>query len=101
MYKTFQEAIEETDFSSGRPKQDAVFDAFRSGKHVILKAPTGWCKTFAVNAALGGGHHIYSLPLRVLVNSLEESTVLHKSIAHHGQDRNHPFLDPGNDNDNP
>lgn len=81
MYKTFQEALNEVGFLSGRSGQDDVFDAFRSGKHVILKAPTGWGKTFAVNAALGEGHHIYSLPLRVLVDSLEETTVLHNGSA--------------------
>lgn len=28
-------------------------------------------------------------------------TVLHNSVAHHGQERNHPFLDPGDDTENP
>lgn len=104
MHKTFQEALQKVDFPSGREKQDAVFDAFRAGKHVILKAPTGWGKTFAVNAALGEGHHIYSLPLRVLVDSLAEATnefKLYECVAHHGQERNHPFLDPGDDPEHP
>ncbi|WP_138431787.1 CRISPR-associated helicase Cas3' [Fodinibius saliphilus] len=100
MHQTFEKALNKAGFPSGRAKQDKVFNAFRSGKHVILKAPTGWGKTFAVNAALGNGHHIYSLPLRVLVDSLTEATNdfnLHTCVAHHGQERNHPFLDPGND----
>lgn len=101
MHQTFEEALNKAGFPSGRAKQDQVFDAFRSGKHVILKAPTGWGKTFAVNAALGEGHHIYSLPLRVLVNSLVEASnndfKLFNCVAHHGQERNHPFLDPGDD----
>lgn len=104
MHQSFQEALEKAGFSSGRDKQSAVFDAFRAGKHVILKAPTGWGKTFAVNAALGEGHHIYSLPLRVLVDSLAEATnefELYECVAHHGQQRNHPFLDPGDDHENP
>lgn len=105
MHQTFEEALNIAGFPSGRPKQDKVFDAFRLGKHVILKAPTGWGKTFAVNAALGEGHHIYSLPLRVLVDSLVKASNddfrLFKSVAHHGQERNHPFLDPGDDPDNP
>jgi CRISPR-associated endonuclease/helicase Cas3 len=101
---TFKEALNKTDFSSARKGQKAVFNAFRAGKHVILKAPTGWGKTFAVNAAIGEGHYIYSLPLRVLVDSLAEETnkfELYKCIAHHGQERNHPFLDPGNKPEDP
>jgi len=104
MHKSFKEALNKAGFPKGREKQQEVFDAFRAGKHVVLKAPTGWGKTFAVNAALGDGHHIYSLPLRVLVDSLADATnrfKLYKSIAHHGQERNHPFLDPGNDSKNP
>ena len=104
MHKSFQEALNRAGFPEGREKQDHVFDAFRAGKHIILKAPTGWGKTFAVNAALGDGHHIYSLPLRVLVDSLADATnefELYESVAHHGQERNHPFLDPGNDTKNP
>lgn len=100
MHQSFQEALNKADFPKGREKQELVFEAFRAGKHVILKAPTGWGKTFAVNAALGDGHHIYSLPLRVLVDSLAEATnefKLYQCVAHHGQERNHPFLDPGND----
>lgn len=45
MHQTFQEALNKADFPSGREKQEKVFDAFRAGKHVILKAPTGWGKT--------------------------------------------------------
>lgn len=104
VHQTFQEALNKTEFSSARDKQELVFDAFRAGRHVILKAPTGWGKTFAVNAALGEGHHIYSLPLRVLVDSLAEATNkfgLYKCVAHHGQARNHPFLDPGDDPKDP
>jgi len=101
MHSTFEEALKKANLPNGREKQNQVFDSFRSGKHVILKAPTGWGKTFAVNAAIGEGHYIYSLPLRVLVDSLVEATndfKLYECIAHHGQERNHPFLDPG---DNP
>lgn len=104
MHQSFQEAIEKAGFPKGRDKQGEVFKAFRAGKHIILKAPTGWGKTFAVNAALGEGHYIYSLPLRVLVDSLAEATnkfQLFKAVAHHGQEKNHPFLDPGNDTNNP
>lgn len=104
MHQTFEEALNIAGFPSGRTKQEKVFKAFRAGKHVILKAPTGWGKTFAVNAALGEGHHIYSLPLRVLVDSLAQATNkfdLYECIAHHGQERNHPFLDPGDDPENP
>lgn len=105
MHQTFEKALNKAGFPAGRAKQDKVFDAFRSGKHVILKAPTGWGKTFAVNAALGEGHHIYSLPLRVLVDSLVEASnndfKLFNCVAHHGQERNHPFLDPGDDPENP
>lgn len=105
MHKSFKEALNKAGFPKGREKQQEVFDAFRAGKHVILKAPTGWGKTFAINAALGNDHHIYSLPLRVLVDSLADVTnnkfKLYESVAHHGQERNHPFLDPGNDSKNP
>jgi CRISPR-associated endonuclease/helicase Cas3 len=104
MHQSFQEALTKAGFPKAREKQDQVFDAFRNGKHIILKAPTGWGKTFAVNAALGDGHHIYSLPLRVLVDSLADATnkfELYESVAHHGQEKNHPFLDPGNDSNNP
>lgn len=104
MHQTFKDALSKAGFPSGRAKQGKVFDAFRSGKHIILKAPTGWGKTFAVNAALGNGHHIYSLPLRVLVDSLVKASnndfKLFNSVAHHGQERNHPFLDPGDDPEN-
>ena len=70
-YQTFDEVLSAVGFDE-RGKQRDVFDAFRAGKHVILHAPTGWGKTFAVLAALGQGHSIYSLPMRSLVDSVTE-----------------------------
>ncbi len=108
-YNTFEEALEAKGFEE-RGNQRNVFEAFREGKHVILKAPTGWGKTFAVTSALQKGHAIYSLPLRVLVNSLAEDVgqvklgqkPYPKNIAvQHGGRKEHAFLDKGDDPDNP
>lgn len=109
-YNTFDEALNAKGFSERSTDQRLVFDAFRKGKHIILKAPTGWGKTFAVTSALKDGHAIYSLPLRVLVDSLSED-VQHtesgqapfpKKIAvQHGARKEHTFLDKGNDTDQP
>ncbi len=98
-FQTFDEALRNAGFRE-RDQQRAVFDAFRAGKHIILHAPTGWGKTFAVTAALAGGHAIYSLPLRVLVDSLVESVEDWLPIhcaAHHGNRREHELLDKGED----
>ena len=89
--------IEDIKLLSRFEGQDELFKQFRAGKHIILKAPTGWGKTFAVVAALGDGHTIYSLPLRVLVNSLSDSAAKYSAghvIAHHGTSKQHASLDP-------
>jgi CRISPR-associated endonuclease/helicase Cas3 len=101
---TFDEALRLAGFTEGRDKQQSVFDAFRAGKHIILHAPTGWGKTFAVLAALGDGHCIYSLPLRVLVDSLAEDAKrrnLRSCVAHHGSRPDHAYLDRGDDPQHP
>lgn len=101
---TFDEALARAEFSTAREGQREVFNAFRAGKHVVLHAPTGWGKTFAVLAALGDGHAIYSLPLRVLVDSLVKDANdfnLRCCKAQHGARREHKFLDPGVDPDDP
>lgn len=97
-FDTFQEALETNGYATGRPKQEEVFDTIRAGHHLILKAPTGWGKTFAVTAALSEGHAIYSLPLRVLVNTLAEATqnsVNYGVALQHGKRREHARLDKG------
>ena len=108
-YNTFEEALEAKGFEE-RGNQRKVFEAFREGKHVILKAPTGWGKTFAVTSALKEGHAIYSLPLRVLVNSLAENVGHVKSgqkpypkniAVQHGGRKEHALLDKGDDLQNP
>lgn len=102
--KTFDEALARAEFTGEREGQRDVFEAFRAGKHVILHAPTGWGKTFAVLAALGHGHAIYSLPLRVLVNALVEDAnafKVRRCVAQHGARREHPLLDKGDDPANP
>ncbi|GAA4415281.1 CRISPR-associated helicase/endonuclease Cas3 [Nibrella viscosa] len=104
MIHNFDQALSLAGFEIEREGQRAVFNAFRAGKHVILRAPTGWGKTFAVMAALGEGHAIYSLPLRVLVDSLAHEAATWKIRhvkAHHGNRREHAFLDQGNDITNP
>ncbi|MCO6488642.1 MAG: CRISPR-associated helicase Cas3' [Phaeodactylibacter sp.] len=104
-YKTFDEALNAKNFKERSPGQRRVFDAFRAGKHIILKAPTGWGKTFAVTSALEEGHAIYSLPLRVLVDSLAkdvaEGTFPKRVAVQHGARKEHTFLDKGQDLDNP
>jgi CRISPR-associated endonuclease/helicase Cas3 len=102
-FQTFDQALHYAGFSE-RDHQRAVFDAFRAGKHIILHAPTGWGKTFAVAAALAVGHAIYSLPLRVLVDSLIEGVkrrIRKHCAAHHGNRREHELLDKGEDPSNP
>ena len=104
MVQRFDEALKLAGFATGRKGQQAVFDAFRAGKHIILRAPTGWGKTFSVMAALGEGHALYSLPLRVLVDSLAEEAdewKIRRVKAQHGARREHAFLDRGDDVDNP
>ena len=94
-FRTFDEALDHAGFEE-RNRQRTVFDAFRAGKHVVLHAPTGWGKTFAVTAALGEGHAIYSLPLRVLVDSLVagvQHQTLKRCAAQHGNRREHNMLD--------
>jgi CRISPR-associated endonuclease/helicase Cas3 len=109
-YDTFDEALRAKKFEERSLEQRRVFDAFRAGKHIILKAPTGWGKTFAVTSALKDGHAIYSLPLRVLVNSLAEDvqkaeegqSAFPKRIAvQHGARKEHSFLDKGENLDAP
>jgi CRISPR-associated endonuclease/helicase Cas3 len=97
LFRTFDEALRYAGLQE-RDQQRAVFDAFRVGKHVILHAPTGWGKTFAVTAALSEGHALYSLPLRVLVDSLVQGVrdqTLKRCAAHHGNRREHELLDRG------
>lgn len=114
-YQTFDAVLssvgfEERDADHGEGhRQRDVFDAFRVRKHVILHAPTGWGKTFAVLAALGKGHCIYSLPMRSLVDSIEEGAnnigpnevSIRKCVAQHGARREHKHLDRGTDPDDP
>jgi CRISPR-associated endonuclease/helicase Cas3 len=103
-FETFEQALSAAGFEE-RGKQRNVFDAFRAGKHVILHAPTGWGKTFAVLAALvGGGHSIYSLPMRSLVDSVAEEANkldLVECAAQHGARREHELLDRGDDPSDP
>jgi len=104
MVISFDEALKMAGYSEPRAKQRDVFDAFRAGKHVILNAPTGWGKTFAVVAALGEGHAIYSLPLRVLVDSLNNDIAkigIRNCIAHHGANKQNSYLDQGHDPSQP
>ncbi|MBO0933006.1 CRISPR-associated helicase Cas3' [Fibrella aquatilis] len=104
MVQRFDEALQLAGFAIERDGQRAVFNAFRAGKHVILRAPTGWGKTFAVMAALGEGHALYSLPLRVLVDSLAEEAdewKIRRVKAQHGARREHALLDRGDDVKNP
>ena len=104
MVQQFEEALHLAGFVTERDGQRAVFDAFRAGKHIILRAPTGWGKTFAVMAALDKGHALYSLPLRVLVDSLAEEAdgwKIRRVKAQHGARREHAFLDRGDDVENP
>lgn len=101
---SFDEALKMAGYSEPRAKQRDVFDAFRAGKHVILNAPTGWGKTFAVVAALGEKHAIYSLPLRVLVDSLNNDIAkvgIRNCIAHHGANKQNSYLDQGTDSSRP
>ena len=94
-FQSFDDALRYAGFVE-RDKQREVFDAFRAGKHVILHAPTGWGKTFAVSAALEAGHAIYSLPLRVLVDSLVAGVrkqTPKRCAAQHGNRREHNMLD--------
>ncbi len=104
-YKNFDEALNAKSFEERSPGQRRVFGAFRAGKHIILKAPTGWGKTFAVTSALKEGHAIYSLPLRVLVDSLakdvSEGSFPKRIAVQHGARKEHTFLDKGQDVDNP
>jgi CRISPR-associated endonuclease/helicase Cas3 len=106
--QTFDEALaqagedfEERDADHGEGhRQRDVFEAFRDGKHVVLHAPTGWGKTFAVLAALRQGHTIYSLPMRSLVDSIAEEADelgLRRCAAQHGERREHRLLDRGDD----
>lgn len=98
-FKSFNDALHYAGFQE-RDRQREVFDSFRAGKHVILHAPTGWGKTFAVLAALAEGHAIYSLPMRVLVDSLVEDAqkrTFKRCVAHHGARREHELLDKGDD----
>lgn len=102
-YQTFDEVLSAVGFDE-RGKQRDVFDSFRAGKHVILHAPTGWGKTFAVLAALGDGHSIYSLPMRSLVDSVTEEAnklELMKCASQHGARREHALLDQGDNPDDP
>ena len=104
MVETFNDALKAANFSSERDGQRRVFEAFRAGKHVILNAPTGWGKTFAVLAALSQKHALYSLPLRVLVDSLVDDAnkfKIRRCAAHHGARKEHAFLDKGDNLDNP
>ncbi len=106
-FQTFDEALLAYGFIERSPGQRKVFNAFRNGKHIILKAPTGWGKTFAVTAAIKENHAIYSLPLRVLVDSLAKDVeksdgIFPKKIAvQHGARKEHAFLDKGDDTENP
>jgi CRISPR-associated endonuclease/helicase Cas3 len=105
-FKTFDDALTKAGFSRrgeklppGFHSQEDVFDAFRRGNHIILKAPTGWGKTFAVAAAVGEGHAIYSLPLRVLADTISEAVNDYtdgvKEVAvQHGANKGHTLLDP-------
>ncbi len=103
-FKTFDDALASAGFqrrdeniSSGFHSQEDVFNAFRRGNHVILKAPTGWGKTFAVAAAIGEGHAIYSLPLRVLANTISEAVNDYTDkevVVQHGANKGHTLLDP-------
>lgn len=109
-FQTFDEVLSSVGFlerdaehGEGHRQRD-VFNAFRAGKHVILHAPTGWGKTFAVLAALGAGHGIYSLPMRSLVDSVTEEAnklKLMRCASQHGARREHEHLDRGTDPDNP
>jgi CRISPR-associated endonuclease/helicase Cas3 len=98
-FQSFDEALASKGFDERSLGQRRVFDAFRAGKHIILKAPTGWGKTFAVTSALKDGHAIYSLPLRVLVDSLandvQEGAFPKKVAVQHGARKEHTFLDKG------
>ena len=101
-YSAFDEAVAARGFTQAREQQQDVFDAFRAGKHIILKAPTGWGKTFAVTVGLGESHTIYSLPLRVLVNSLYEDSYEHLPFGvalQHGGRKEHRLLDKGEGKD--
>ena len=104
-YQSFDEALASKGFKERSPGQRKVFEAFRAGKHIILKAPTGWGKTFAVTSALKDGHAIYSLPLRVLVDSLakdvQEGAFPKKVAVQHGARKEHTFLDKGENQDEP
>ena len=104
-YTSFDDALKAKNFEERSPGQRTVFDAFRAGKHIILKAPTGWGKTFAVTSALKEGHAIYSLPLRVLVDSLSndvsENSFPKKIAVQHGARKEHTFLDKGQDIEKP
>lgn len=104
-YQSFDEALASKGFEERSPGQRKVFDAFRAGKHIILKAPTGWGKTFAVTSALKDGHAIYSLPLRVLVDSLakdvQEGNFPKKLAVQHGARKEHTFLDKGENQHDP
>lgn len=102
-FKTFNDALKRAGFHRrdenlpvGFHSQEDVFDAFRRGNHVILKAPTGWGKTFAVAAAIGEGHAIYSLPLRVLANTISEAVNDYTDkevVVQHGANKGHTLLD--------
>lgn len=103
-FKTFDDALKKAKFkrrdentSRNFNTQEDVFDAFRAGNHVILKAPTGWGKTFAVAAAIGPGHAIYSLPLRVLANTISDTVdnyTYKDVVVQHGANKGHSLLDP-------